>query len=501
MWSGDVSRNLWWYAGTLSFQLPQAALVSRLAVADLFMLPLIAQECVAAVKARRVMVRSTLRTPLLCLLALFVISTIVGYRRMGSLSTWALLNKDAGLLLLIAVFAVLVRTIRSVHDAKRIARWFVGGVAIANITALVAAVAAIAGFENNLYLVGNTRLYGWMGNPSVNGGLLLSAGMIELGLLMSPPSADESRWWRWVNVWLMALGLALTLSRSTWLAAATASAALLVAAGAHAFRTREWRLSHVTAIAVWMILPVMVLGNIVRLRGGVDVTPPAAVAAELQARLVAQCVTDPQLDVCTDVQMPTTPAPAIGPAGVVEPTPDVPLSAHPVEPQQPSDASSAAAAANLAGPLMNARGLNDRVAIAAAALTAYRADPLSMLFGIGLGTFYATSGASFGVPLIIHNTFVWFLVEFGPLGLIVVLWIWGRTIVNLWLAAFTRNGGEYLACGAMAALAGLTMFCILNEGFYQRQLWLVFAIADRLYWIAAEPAVETPLERARLAHA
>jgi hypothetical protein len=148
---------------------------------------------------------------------------------------------------------------------------------------------------------------------------------------------------------------------------------------------------------------------------------------------------------------------------------------------------------------MNARGLDDRVAIASAGLTQYRGDLASMLFGIGLGTFYATSGASFGVPLIIHNTFVWFLVELGPLALLVVLWLWWRTIANLWTAALTRNGGEYLACGAMAAVAGLTMFCILNEGFYQRQLWLVFAIADRLHAFATagaaaakQPAIGTP---------
>jgi hypothetical protein len=28
------------------------------------------------------------------------------------------------------------------------------------------------------------------------------------------------------------------------------------------------------------------------------------------------------------------------------------------------------------------------------------------------------------------------------------------------------------------------MFCLLNEGFYQRQLWLIVVLADRLYWIA-----------------
>lgn len=129
---------------------------------------------------------------------------------------------------------------------------------------------------------------------------------------------------------------------------------------------------------------------------------------------------------------------------------------------------------------MNSRGLTDRLAIGRSALTAYRSDTRSMLLGIGLGTFYATSAATFGVPLIVHNTFAWFLVEFGPLGLLVICWIWWRTISNLWHATRAEDDRRYLAFGALAAFAGLTVFCVFNEGFYQRQLWLLIALADRL---------------------
>ena len=481
MWSGDVSRNAWWYAATLPFQLPQSALLARVATADLFMLPLLGRECVAAMKHGIRVPRTTLALPIASLVVVFAVATIVGYFRMGHVSWWALLNKDAGLLLLAGTTLVLVRMIRTLEDATRLARWFVGGVGVANITSLIATVAAFAGYSNSLYMVDNGRLYGWMLNPSVNGGLLFSAAMIEMAVLMRPGAPGEQRAWRWANVWFMALGLALTLSRSAWLSAATGAAVLFAAAAVHASRTREWRAPQLAAVAVWLVLPVLVFAGIVRARGGVEVRQPEQQAASLQAHLVKQCASHPTLEYCRELQAPAPPpvgsrAPADAAATPNPSTEAVP----PVDP---------------AGPLTNTRGLNDRVAIASAGLTAYRRDVPSLLLGIGLGTFYATSAATFGVPLIIHNTFIWFLVELGPIGLMVLLWFWGRTIVNLWVAAFTRNGGEYLAYGAMAALAGLTMFCLLNEGFYQRQLWLVVALADRLHWLAtASRAPATPSE-------
>ena len=136
---------------------------------------------------------------------------------------------------------------------------------------------------------------------------------------------------------------------------------------------------------------------------------------------------------------------------------------------------------------MNARGLNDRVAILKSAWSAYTASTYSEVVGIGLGAFYASSAAEFGVPLIVHNTFAWFLFELGPLGLLAVLWIWVQTTANLVRAALTATSDWYLASGVLAAFAGMTVFCLLNEGFYQRQLWLMFVVADRLRMLPVVP--------------
>jgi hypothetical protein len=119
----------------------------------------------------------------------------------------------------------------------------------------------------------------------------------------------------------------------------------------------------------------------------------------------------------------------------------------------------------------------------------YTAHWKSVLLGIGLGTFFATSGPIFGVPLIIHNTFAWFLIEFGPLGFLVLAWLWLQTTRNLFVVILRPDHSRYLALGLLAAFAGLTIFCALNEGFYQRQLWLIFVLADRLRMLGSRSPV------------
>ena len=64
---------------------------------------------------------------------------------------------------------------------------------------------------------------------------------------------------------------------------------------------------------------------------------------------------------------------------------------------------------------------------------------------------------------------------------------WWQTAWNLWTAAHVDSDSRFLAVGALAAFVGLSAFCMFNEGFYQRQLWLVMALADRLRLLADEP--------------
>jgi O-Antigen ligase len=459
-WTRSARENVLWYAGTLALPIPQSFAVIRLSLADLFLLPVILGDTVRM--WRKPLPRSTMARPFTLLLVTFVIGTLVEFWHLGRVTVYTLFNKDAGLLFQIAVFFTLIRYARTHTEVDRLARWFAGGMSLANVFALLAVMAARAGFDNWVYLVGNSRLYGWTGNPSINGGLLLTAGMIEIGRLSAPPAAGEHRGLRWIGLWLMALSLGLTLSRSAWLAVASASGALLALLLLDRRLLLVRRAPHVLAVSLWFLLPSLMLANIAAANFGVGFNfAPDDRAAELREQLVGQCVSNPALEICNDVQIPS--------------------SALPKRAQRKGATfADRASAAAVVGPLMNARGFNDRLAILNSGIHEYTANVGSLLLGIGLGTFYATSAPDFGVPLIIHNTFAWFLIELGPLGLFVVAWIWWQTAWNLWMAAHGAGDGRFLALGALAAFAGLSAFCLFNEGFYQRQLWLVMVLGDRL---------------------
>ena len=133
---------------------------------------------------------------------------------------------------------------------------------------------------------------------------------------------------------------------------------------------------------------------------------------------------------------------------------------------------------------MNVRGLEDRAAIIRAAWRDYTSSWMTTLFGIGLGTFFATSAPTFGVPLIVHNTLVWCLVEMGPLGLGMLLWVLGRCALNLWSTRTLPGWRGELSHGMAAALFSWGCFSMFNEALYLRHFWLLLLCADRLYTLS-----------------
>jgi hypothetical protein len=297
-----------------------------------------------------------------------------------------------------------------------------------------------------------------MGQPTITGGLLLVAAMIELGSLASGPRAGERRALRWINLWLIGLSLALTVSRSAWLAVAGGAALLLMVQWVRRRRlAARPRLSHVVVTSVWFLVPCVFLGNVLsaNLLAGRPVVS-ADRRAELKSELITKCLQRPEQDWC-------------GPVLKVAQEGNYRVA----EDELPSSLM-------MPDVVMNARGLNDRIAIVRAGWEQYTRDWQSVLMGIGLGTFYATSEPSFGLPLIIHNTFAWYLFEFGPIGLAIVLWIWLRTARNIWTATMQHEEAAALALGLTAAFGAFAVFCVFNEGFYQRQFWLVMVLADRL---------------------
>ena len=454
-----AQRTPLWYAATIGIPIPQALLLARVSMADLFILPSILRDARGWV--RGVFPPSSLVLPLVLLAGTSLVATVVGYVRVGHWSMWGLLNKDVGLVLQIATVLAITARLRTLADVRRAAQWYVIGVSVSNIGMLLGVVVQLLDVPNPIY---RARLFGWMSQPTITGGLLLVAIMLELGSLTAATKPGERRAIRWANLWLLGVSLGLTVSRSAWLAVSAGAAVLLAVLW---IRDRQHlprpRLSHVGVTLVWVVVPGLFLGNVLiaNLIAGVPLIS-ADRRDDLRAELVARCRAQPELDYCV---------------GPIAPSPET----LPMTPAaRPSDSQPVGPPPALPDVVMNARGLNDRAAILRAGWQQYTRDWSSMLLGIGLGTFYETSDREFGLPLIIHNTFAWYLFEFGPIAFAILLWIWVRTARNIWIATKQPEDSASLALGLMAALGAFAVFCMFNEGFYQRQLWLVMVLADRL---------------------
>ncbi|HEV3140119.1 MAG TPA: O-antigen ligase family protein [Vicinamibacterales bacterium] len=481
VWFRPSDSLVLWYVAALPFIVPQGVMAIRLSIADLFMLPVIVRSVMAAVRGEWRLPRSTIVGVLAVLALAFAVSTLVGYENVGRLTSYALVNKDAGLLFQIAAYLALLHYAETRVDVLRLARWFVGGVSIANLSALaVALFSTQAGIDNIVYLVGNGRFYGWMEQPTVNGGLMLTAAMIELGLLRTTRNGRAYGAARWINLWLLGLGMALTLSRGSWFAVACGAAVFLFLLLLFDRDPAPLRRRTVAVAAiVWCLVPSYVLGNllIANLRARLFLSPTER-AEEIRCTAIDQCNANPNLPMCAEVRA----SQAGSAASCGEVAKRTASRAHEVD----DDA--------VYGPMMNARGFNDRFAILRVAWESYVSEPRTIVLGTGLGTFYVTSAREFGVPVIIHSTFEWFLVELGPLGFVTLMFVFGRTTRNLYLAC--RDGGDmrYVAMGTFAAFAGLAVFCVTSEGFYQRQLWLLILIGDRLCALSSAPSAAPRLQ-------
>jgi hypothetical protein len=121
----------------------------------------------------------------------------------------------------------------------------------------------------------------------------------------------------------------------------------------------------------------------------------------------------------------------------------------------------------------------DRVAIDVVALDLWLTDPGTVFFGIGVGAFplYAVATA-IATSVIIHNTYLWLLVEMGIPGVIamgILLWY----VAGLCLQLF-RRVDRPTAAAITAAFACFLVWWLFNEGLYQRLFWLLIGVASVL---------------------
>lgn len=93
----------------------------------------------------------------------------------------------------------------------------------------------------------------------------------------------------------------------------------------------------------------------------------------------------------------------------------------------------------------------------------------SPIFGVGLGVFHAKSPAWFGYPQVVHNTALWFLAEFGVVGLLVM----GGIFLQLARYAIAKQSPRLVRHALLLLLLAFALFSCVHEIFYQRIFWLV----------------------------
>src|SRR5215469_11404708 len=114
---------------------------------------------------------------------------------------------------------------------------------------------------------------------------------------------------------------------------------------------------------------------------------------------------------------------------------------------------------------------------------AYQAFTSHPFLGGGIGSFRLGEGE------IAHNSAMWFLADFGIVGLMVLLgflgWFFAKSIVAYRLAPVPARPLVLALALAHTAMFGLAMGI---EAFYQRHWWLVLALIASSYSLTLSPA-------------
>jgi hypothetical protein len=124
--------------------------------------------------------------------------------------------------------------------------------------------------------------------------------------------------------------------------------------------------------------------------------------------------------------------------------------------------------------LTRQKQVDQRVYLASRALDDFAKNPL---LGTGIGTFRKT---------INHNTSLWFLAEMGLVGFAALYWFLGSTASKALFCV--RSGGTQIRTVATALLcahAGMFVFSMGIEAFYQRHWWFVMSMIAALASILA----------------
>jgi putative inorganic carbon (hco3(-)) transporter len=109
------------------------------------------------------------------------------------------------------------------------------------------------------------------------------------------------------------------------------------------------------------------------------------------------------------------------------------------------------------------------------------------LFGGGMGSFRLSEG------YIAHNSAMWFLADFGVIGLTVFLGFLGWFFLKGWFAyRFAPSREQPVALALLVAHTSMTGLAMGIEAFYQRHWWLAFGLIASAYSLALRRTADVP---------
>lgn len=111
----------------------------------------------------------------------------------------------------------------------------------------------------------------------------------------------------------------------------------------------------------------------------------------------------------------------------------------------------------------------------------YLSSPLTVATGIGIGTFIEDSPQFFGDAHQIHNTYVWLLVEGGPVILIAYLFILYQCLRQSFWVYRHVPPLRYAAAGCFCGLVTIMIWSGTVEGMYHHHVWVLLALSELLW--------------------
>jgi O-antigen ligase len=136
--------------------------------------------------------------------------------------------------------------------------------------------------------------------------------------------------------------------------------------------------------------------------------------------------------------------------------------------------------------------VQDRFDLIHWALQAFVRHPF---LGGGIGSFRLSNGE------VAHNSAMWFLADFGIVGLAALLGFLGWFFVKGWsVYQLAPRRERPLVLALLLAHTAMTGLAMGIEAFYQRHWWMIFALIASSYCLTLRPADHLRREAEVLAH-